>query len=75
MFDGSRVEPTDESLVAAVEHARETGPWDAYVAVGGGSSIDTAKAVDLMTTNPGSCSTTSTRRSGRAGRRSSRCCR
>ncbi len=53
VFDGSRVEPTDESLVAAVEHARETGPWDAYVAVGGGSSIDTAKAVDLLTTNPG----------------------
>ena len=53
VFDGSRVEPTDESLVAAIAFARESGPWDAYVAVGGGSSIDTAKAVDLMTTNPG----------------------
>ena len=53
VFAGTRVEPTDESFLAAIEFARETGPWDAYVAVGGGSSIDTAKAVDLMTTNPG----------------------
>jgi alcohol dehydrogenase class IV len=53
VFAGTRVEPTDESFLAAIEFARGTGPWDAYVAVGGGSSIDTAKAVDLMTTNPG----------------------
>ncbi|GAA0275078.1 hypothetical protein GCM10009527_084350 [Actinomadura nitritigenes] len=53
VFDGVRVEPTDASMRAAVEHARETGPYDAYVAVGGGSSIDTAKAVNLLTTNDG----------------------
>ncbi len=53
VYDGARVEPTDESLRQAVEHARAGGPWDAYVAVGGGSSIDTAKAVNLLTTNPG----------------------
>ncbi|MER7547617.1 hydroxyacid-oxoacid transhydrogenase [Spirillospora sp. NPDC127506] len=53
VFDGVHVEPTDDSLRRAVEHARETGPYDAYVAVGGGSSIDTAKAVNLMTTNDG----------------------
>jgi hydroxyacid-oxoacid transhydrogenase len=53
VFDGVHVEPTDESLQHAVEHARSTGPWDAIVAVGGGSSIDTAKAVALLTTNPG----------------------
>jgi hydroxyacid-oxoacid transhydrogenase len=53
VFAGSRVEPTDESLQQAIDYARGTGPWDAYVAVGGGSSIDTAKAIDLLMTNPG----------------------
>jgi alcohol dehydrogenase class IV len=53
IFDGVHVEPTDESLATAIEHARACGPWDAIVAVGGGSSIDTAKAVNLMLTNPG----------------------
>ncbi|QNN51387.1 hydroxyacid-oxoacid transhydrogenase [Nocardioides mesophilus] len=53
VFDGVHVEPTDASISAAVEHARGTGPWDAFVAVGGGSAIDTAKAVNLLTTNPG----------------------
>jgi alcohol dehydrogenase class IV len=53
VFDGAHVEPTDESLQHAVDWARDNGPWDAIVAVGGGSSIDTAKAVNLMTTNPG----------------------
>lgn len=53
VFDGVHVEPTDQSLIAAIEEARSTGPWDAFVAVGGGSSIDTAKAINLLTTNPG----------------------
>ena len=53
VFEGSHVEPTDESLRVAIAHAREHGPWDAFVAVGGGSSIDTAKAINLLTTNPG----------------------
>ena len=53
VWDGVRVEPTDVSLQEAVAAARDSGPWDAYVAVGGGSSIDTAKAVNLLTTNPG----------------------
>jgi alcohol dehydrogenase class IV len=53
VFDGVHVEPTDESMQAAIDWARANGPWDAFVAVGGGSSIDTAKAVDLLLTNPG----------------------
>ena len=53
VFDGVHVEPTDASLEAAVAHARGNGPFDAFLAVGGGSAIDTAKAVDLLTTNPG----------------------
>lgn len=53
VFDGVHVEPTDISFNEAIDYARQTGPWDAYVAVGGGSSIDTAKAVNLLTTNEG----------------------
>ncbi|MCW2822455.1 MAG: iron-containing alcohol dehydrogenase [Marmoricola sp.] len=53
VFDGVHVEPTDASMEAAIAHARGTGPWDAFVAVGGGSAIDTAKAVNLLCTNDG----------------------
>ncbi len=53
VFDRVHVEPTDASLEEAVAFGREHGPWDAFVAVGGGSAIDTAKAVNLLTTNPG----------------------
>lgn len=53
VFDRSRVEPTDGSMVEAIEFARSAGPFDAIVAVGGGSSIDTAKAVNLLVTNDG----------------------
>ena len=53
VFDGVHIEPTDASMQAAIDWARANGPWDALVAVGGGSSIDTAKAVNLLLTNPG----------------------
>jgi hydroxyacid-oxoacid transhydrogenase len=53
VFDGVRVEPTDAGMREAIEYARASGPWDAFVAVGGGSSIDTAKAINLLTTNDG----------------------
>jgi alcohol dehydrogenase class IV len=53
VFEGVRIEPTDQSMQLAIDWARQHGPWDAFVAVGGGSSIDTAKAVNLLLTNPG----------------------
>jgi hydroxyacid-oxoacid transhydrogenase len=52
VYDGVAVEPTDRSIAEAVAAARE-GEWDCFVAVGGGSAIDTAKAVNLLTTHPG----------------------
>jgi alcohol dehydrogenase class IV len=53
IFDDVHVEPTDVSMQKAIDFARDTGPWDAFVAVGGGSSIDTAKAANLLTSNDG----------------------
>ncbi|MET0952345.1 MAG: hydroxyacid-oxoacid transhydrogenase [Aeromicrobium sp.] len=53
VFDRTRVEPTDGSLDEAIAFARAEGPFDAIVAVGGGSAIDTAKAVNLLVTNEG----------------------
>src|SRR3954451_22096942 len=34
VFDGVHIEPTDESIQAAIDWARANGPWDAFVAVG-----------------------------------------
>jgi hydroxyacid-oxoacid transhydrogenase len=51
LFDRVRVEPSDESFRDAIAFARQ-GEYDAIVAVGGGSTIDTAKAVNLYTTYP-----------------------
>lgn len=51
LFDRVRVEPTDVSFREAIAFA-EAHPTDAIVAVGGGSVIDTAKAVNLYTTYP-----------------------
>src|SRR6478736_4113229 len=53
VFDRAHVEPTDASLEEAVAFGRAEGPFDAYVAVGGGSAIDTAKATNLLGTNEG----------------------
>lgn len=52
VFDRVGVEPTDESIEEAIAFAREQ-EWDCFVAVGGGSAMDTAKAVNLLTTHPG----------------------
>jgi hydroxyacid-oxoacid transhydrogenase len=51
IYDRVRVEPTDESFHDAIAFARENA-FDAIVAVGGGSTIDTAKAVNLYTSYP-----------------------
>jgi hydroxyacid-oxoacid transhydrogenase len=51
LYDRVRVEPTDESFQDAIAFARR-GQYDVFVAVGGGSTIDTAKAVNLYTTYP-----------------------
>ena len=51
LFDEVRVEPTDISFKKAIEVAQE-GKYEAYLAVGGGSTIDTAKAANLYATYP-----------------------
>src|SRR6478609_11850615 len=51
VYDRVRVEPTDESFLDAIAFARQ-GSYDAIVALGGGSTIDTAKAVNLYVTYP-----------------------
>src|SRR5271154_7168925 len=51
LYDRVRVEPTDESFLDAIAFAQQA-PYDAYVAVGGGSTIDTAKALNLYVTYP-----------------------
>ncbi|MBL9123126.1 MAG: iron-containing alcohol dehydrogenase, partial [Planctomycetaceae bacterium] len=51
LFDRIRVEPTDESFAAAIAATLAAAP-DAIVAVGGGSTIDTAKAANLYATYP-----------------------
>ncbi len=51
LYDRVAIEPTDVSLREAISFAQE-GDFDAFVAIGGGSSIDTAKAANLYSTYP-----------------------
>lgn len=51
LFDQSRVEPTDISFKEAISFAVD-GQFDGFVAVGGGSAIDTAKAANLYASYP-----------------------
>lgn len=51
LYDRARVEPTIESFQAAVDYALEH-EVDGFVSVGGGSSIDTAKVANLVSTHP-----------------------
>ena len=50
LFDQVRVEPTDASFKAAIEFAQQG--FDGFVAIGGGSVMDTAKAANVYTTYP-----------------------
>lgn len=51
LFDEVRIEPTAESLQRAADFAVE-GEFDGFVGLGGGSSLDTAKVADLVSTHP-----------------------
>jgi hydroxyacid-oxoacid transhydrogenase len=51
LFRGVAVEPTDVTFRAAIDVAA-AGRFDAFLAVGGGSAIDTAKAANLYSTWP-----------------------
>jgi hydroxyacid-oxoacid transhydrogenase len=51
LFDRVRIEPNDQSFKEAIAFANE-GRFDGYVAVGGGSTMDTAKVANLYATYP-----------------------
>jgi hydroxyacid-oxoacid transhydrogenase len=51
VFDRVAVEPSLESFEEACDFAADGG-FDGFVGVGGGSSLDTAKAADLVATHP-----------------------
>ena len=51
VFSDIKPNPTIENVKAGVKMFRESGA-DCIVAIGGGSSIDTAKAVGIIITNP-----------------------
>ena len=51
LYDRANVEPTDASFRDAVKFARE-GDFDGFVGIGGGTSIDTAKVSNLVSSHP-----------------------
>ncbi|KAF7950466.1 hypothetical protein EAE96_007750 [Botrytis aclada] len=51
VFEGTRVEPKDTSIKEAIQFSKNYQP-DAFLAVGGGSVIDTAKLMNLYTCYP-----------------------
>jgi hydroxyacid-oxoacid transhydrogenase len=52
VWDRARVEPTADSFAEAAAFAVDGG-FDGFVGIGGGSSIDTAKVSDLISTHGG----------------------
>ncbi len=51
VYDRVRIEPSDASFKEAIHFAAD-GKFDGFVALGGGSTIDTAKAANLYSTYP-----------------------
>ena len=51
VFSGVRIEPSDASFMAAVDFAT-AGHFDGFLAIGGGATMDTAKAANLYSTYP-----------------------
>ncbi|XP_053978429.1 probable hydroxyacid-oxoacid transhydrogenase, mitochondrial isoform X1 [Hylaeus volcanicus] len=51
VYDRVRVEPTEQSLQDSIEYAIR-GKFDAFIAVGGGSVMDTCKAANLYSCDP-----------------------
>lgn len=51
IYDETHIEPTDKAIMEAVRFADGRG-YDGFVGLGGGSSLDTAKAINLFTTYP-----------------------
>ena len=51
LYSNTNIEPTDASFKDAIDFAVD-GKFDGFVGVGGGSSIDTAKAANLYATYP-----------------------
>lgn len=51
VYDDVRIEPTDVSFKHAAEFAKQQ-KFDAFLAVGGGSVIDTTKAANLYSSDP-----------------------
>jgi hydroxyacid-oxoacid transhydrogenase len=51
LYDRVHIEPTDVSFRDAIRFASE-GRFDGYIAIGGGSTIDTTKVANLYTTYP-----------------------
>ena len=51
LYADIHIEPTDTSFQDAIKFTKE-GKFDGYVAVGGGSTIDTAKVANLYATYP-----------------------
>ena len=51
VYDGTNIEPIDTEVVKGIEYAMGQG-YDGFIGLGGGSSIDTAKMINLYTTYP-----------------------